>query len=196
MLAFYILMGLVGGGLILLSAFGGHDHAVDHAGADFDGDLAGGHDLHIEPSHHGDVPASDIWLPFLSLRFWTYFAALTGVLGTLLTLLTELSPPIIAILSFGIGAVSGLSVAYAIRYLQLSESDSSVSGTDLLGADARVTVPIRPGSEGKIRCTVKGETIDLLAVSDGDATLPVGADVVIVALEGATARVEPKGNMW
>ncbi|RMG23310.1 MAG: hypothetical protein D6724_08640 [Armatimonadetes bacterium] len=196
MLALYIVLGLVGGGLILLSAFGGHDHAMDHGDVAFDGEMSADHDLHIEPAHDGDVPASDIWLPFLSLRFWTYFAALTGVLGTLLTLFTDLASATVAILSFGIGAVGGIAVAYAIRYLQVSETDSSVSSQDLLGSDARVTVSIQPGSEGKIRCTVKGETIDLLATADTEAPLPVGAEVVIVGLEGTVARVEPKGNMW
>lgn len=193
MLVLYAVMALVGGGLVLLSAFGGHDHHVDHGGSL---DLQADHDAHIEVAHHGDVPASDVWVAFLSLRFWTYFATITGLLGLLLTLFTELSPTLVAGTSFTTGFLGGLLVALLIRYLQRAEGGSNIGVDDMIGADARVLVAIRPGEEGKVRCRVRGETIDMLAVFDGEHTIPAGSEVMIVSVEGSRARVEPKSQVW
>ncbi|MEW5884393.1 MAG: NfeD family protein [Armatimonadota bacterium] len=193
MLLLYAVMALVGGGLVLLSAFAGHDHHVDHSG---DLDLSADHDAHIEVAHHGDVPASDVWIAFLSLRFWTYFATIAGLLGLLLTLFTELSSTLIAATSFTTGFLGGLFVALTVRFLQRSEGGSSVGVEDLIGVDARVVVTIHPGEEGKVRCSVRGETIDMLAVFDGEHTIPAGSDVMVVSIEGSRARVEPKGQVW
>lgn len=192
MLLLYAVMALVGGGLVLLSAFGGHDHHVDHGGSL---DMQAGHDAHIEVAH-GDVPASDVWLAFLSLRFWTYFATITGLLGLLLTLFTEMPSAVVAGTSFTTGFLGGLVVALLIRYLQQVEGGSSVGVEDLIGADARVLVAIRPGEEGKVRCRVRGETIDLLAVFDGEHMIPAGSEVMVVSVEGSRARVEPKSQVW
>jgi membrane protein implicated in regulation of membrane protease activity len=193
MLVLYAVMALVGGGLVLLSAFGGHDHHVGHGGSL---DLQADHDSHIEVAHHGDVPASDVWIAFLSLRFWTYFATITGLLGLLLTLFTELSPAVVAGTSFATGFLGGLLVALLIRFLQRAEGGANIGVEDLIGADARVLVAIRPGEEGKVRCQVKGETIDILAVFDGEHTIPAGSEVMVVSVEGSRARVEPKGQVW
>lgn len=193
MLLLYAVMAIVGGGLVLLSAFGGHDHHVDHGG---DLDVSGDHDVHVEVGHHGDVPASDVWLAFLSLRFWTYFATITGLLGLLLTLFTEFSSTVVAATAFTSGFLGGLFVALIVRFLQKSEGGSSISVEDLIGLDARVVVAIRPGEEGKVRFLVKGETIDMIAVFDGDHAIPAGSDVMVVSIEGSRARVEPKSQVW
>lgn len=193
MLLLYAVMAIVGGGLVLLSAFGGHDHHVDHGGGL---DVNTEHDVHVDFSHHGDGPASDVWIAFLSLRFWTYFATITGFLGLLLTLFTELSSTLIAATSFTTGFLGGLLVSLLVRFLQKSEGGTSVAVEDLIGMDARVLVAIRPGEEGKVRCLVKGETIDMLAIFDGEHTIPAGNDVMVVSIEGHRVRVEPKSQVW
>jgi hypothetical protein len=189
MLGFYIFSAIVGGILVLVNVFvGGHGHDFegghdfDHGGADHDSD-------------HGDADHG-LWLPFLSLRFWTYFFAATGAVGLLLTKLSGSGEPTTGIIALATGLVCGLSVAIAVRYLSRYDSDSAAKMDDLLGMEAKVLVTVRQDSPGKIRCHLKGDTIDLLALAQDDAILEVGSDAIIVAIEDDRARVVPREVLY
>lgn len=196
MLGIYIVGLIVGGALVLLSVLGaGHGHgdfATDHdISHDFgDHDLSVDHDL----DHEGvgtAMHASDTWIPFLSLRFWTYFSAVFGACGLLLTKLSDLGQAEIAIYSGAGGILTGLIVAYSVRLLKKSEAGGSTTEKDILGTTALVTVALKSGLPGKIRCTVKGDILDLLALPEGASDIPVGAEVVVVGMEGNNAKVMP-----
>lgn len=192
MLTVYIIFAIIGGGLIVVSALGSGDHGHGgdvHAG---DTDLHGGdHDLshgHDDsgPGHH-DGP----WVPFFSLRFWTYMLGVFGLTGLLLTLLTDAREPLIASLSAGTGFLSGLVSAALVRWISTHEADSTTREKDLLGLRAKVTVPIREQQLGRIRTTVKGELLDLLATAEEPKALPEGSEVVIIGMENGRATVMP-----
>lgn len=174
MLSAYIITAVIGGVLILVSLFGGdHDHSLDHDAA---GDLDHGHDFHA-------------WLPFFSLRFWTYLCLGFGLTGILLTLLTSVPQVLAAGISLGVGLMCGLAIAYTMRWLKVSETTSVANEQDLVGAEAKVLVPLHNDHPGKIRANIKGELIDLVALPDGQESIEVGEQVMIVGIEGQRAKV-------
>ncbi len=88
MLTVYLITAVVGGAFVLLSAFGGSHDDFDHD-ADFDSDAGFESDAGLDAdfgadADHGELVHADVWLPFLSMRFWTYFLTFFGVTGMLL----------------------------------------------------------------------------------------------------------------
>lgn len=202
MLAIYVFCAIVGGGLILLSALGGLSEGlldgidshtdIDTGGVDYDHDISLGHDADLD--HHIEsakefAPTSDFWLPFLSLRFWIYAIGGFGVVGSLLTLFKLAESGLALWISLGFGLVAGTLVSYTMRALTLGEQDSSVREKDFLGVTGRLTVLPRNGDPGKIRMLVKGETIDMLAIPEGDIEFERDEEVVVVGIDGTRVRV-------
>lgn len=201
MLALYIVAAIIGGGLVLISALtGGHGHG-DH---DFshDHDFSSDHDLSGDNPHVDHVadnvigPDWAMWLPFLSLRFWTYALATFGLIGWASEALTSTASPTVLTVSIICGVVMGAVVATVMRYLMKTTFDSGARTADLLGVEGRVTVPVNPGLDGKVRLTVKGDTIDFLALSNDDRILTAGEEVVVVAVENDRLRVIPKTDIF
>ncbi|MBL8068674.1 MAG: hypothetical protein JNM28_09515 [Armatimonadetes bacterium] len=195
MLALYVVTGVVGLGLIILSALGalgGSD--VDH---DAHFEIGGHHEFDASPEaphgidhDHGlDHGGSDFWLPFFSLRFWTYLLGGFGGFGILLTVIGLNQEPLRVVASSCVGLVSGLGAAIAMRYFQTHRMDSSISEKDYLGASARVTVAPSPGSPGKVRLVVKDETIDMLALPLEGQAIAAGDQVVVVSVDGTVVTV-------
>ncbi len=185
MLALYVMAAVVGGALVLLTLFGHGDHGAD-AHHEID---AGGHVGH--DGHDGEA-----WLPFLSVRFWTYFALAFGGCGLLLSNFGSTREPTTALLALVPGLVTGLGVTYAVRFLRKQEVDSSVGEQDLLGVLAKVSVPIHDGQLGRVRCSVKGEILEILARAQEPLALEAGTEVAIVEMEGGTAIVVPKESIY
>jgi membrane protein implicated in regulation of membrane protease activity len=166
------------------------------AGVEFDGDVSfdADSDVHIDHEiHHGPDLG---WIPFLSVRFWTYFCAAFGSTGLLLTWLTGTPDPLILTLALAAGLICGTAIAVVVRVLRKSEADSNVSLFEMLGQEAIVTIPIRPGLTGKVRAEYKGEILDLSAVAEEGVTIEYGDRTVIVAVEGHHARVVPLTQLY
>jgi len=204
MMTAYIISAIVGGAFVLVGALTGHDHDAGGGDLDHGGDMGGevGGDADVDHSaevgsggevgHEADSEAdahAEVWLPFLSFRFWTFAAAFFGVTGLLLSWLSPLGAIGTALVAGGTGTTAGLSVSYVTRYLKLSQSTSGAGVRDLIGTEARVLLPIGPGAPGKVRLSVKGDTIDLIAETEEPDTLEVGAEVVIIQLHETRARV-------
>lgn len=193
MLIAYIVSMIVGGGLVLMTAISGHGHHdvdLGHHDADLGhGDADASHD-----SDHGSGDA-DLWLPFLSLRFWTYGIAAFGFAGTLLVTLANLSETASIPWSIGTGLLCGLAVSYLTRLAMRSETDSSVKTHDMLGKTASVLVPVRPGLPGKVRLNVKGDWIEVLALPHEAESIEAGEDVVVLTVENDRAYVMKKSDL-
>ncbi|MCO5295253.1 MAG: hypothetical protein M9921_00180 [Fimbriimonadaceae bacterium] len=198
MLTLYIVTAIVGGAMVLVSALmGGHDADTDH---DFTHDA----DVHVEVDSDTDSDAgadhggdhAGPWLPFFSLRFWTYLLAAFGLTGVLLTWLTDTPQPTVLTWSIAMGLVVGLAVSYLMLVLKRIGVDSSISSSDMLGIEARVTVPIRGALMGRVRCNVKGEALDVFATSDEDRVFEEGQSVVIVEMVGDKARVVSREDVF
>ncbi len=199
MLGFYVVVGVVGGMLILLTVLtGGGDSELEAPDGDAEVDIHGDVDLQTDVDADGDVDGhldvdhvdTGLWLPFLSLRFWTFFAFVFGLTGTLLTFLDQGGGLTLAVSLAG-GSVSGWLAAYVQRRLIQDQVSSGVTSKDYVGQVGKVRLPVGGGREGQIRTFVKGTTIDLLAVAETDEPIPVGEKVLIIDMVGATAKVVP-----
>lgn len=196
MLTAYIVATVVAGAFILLSALaGGHDagHDVD-VGHDFDAD-APDHDFDVHHENTGELTA-DTWIPFFSLRFWTYFAATFGLIGLILTLLRLADPITTFVLSISVGFGMGLLVAYLMRVLKNASTTSSAGVQDLLGKEAKMLVGVKTSQLGKVRFEVKGEIIDMIAVTEDGSEIESGEEVLIVGIEGNQARVARRRDIF
>ncbi|HRF58983.1 MAG TPA: NfeD family protein [Fimbriimonadaceae bacterium] len=186
MLALYIVTSIVAGALIVLSAVLGHsesggDHDVSHDtdhGADHDTDLG-----------HGT------WLPFLSVRFWTYALATFGLIGLLFTIFDLANAMTTLITAVGVGLGMGFAVSALIRLIRNVTAGDGTSDAELLGMPAKLLVPIKENQPGKIRTTIRGELIDMLAFSDGGNPIDSGEEVIILAIESDRARVAKREDV-
>ncbi len=193
---------IFGGGLVLLSALGGHHHDVDAgagladaAGADaLDGGGldAGGLDASeaasaMDTAHGGSATELFAWF---SLRFVIYFVASFGLVGTVLSYMSELgSGPVLAI-SLIAGLAVGQSIHWLMRSLMRSGGNSQTSARDFLNKTARVTVALSPGRRGQVAVPVRDSEVYLTAVSQrGDESFAVGDQVVVREYSCGTASV-------
>ncbi|MCW5937313.1 MAG: NfeD family protein [Fimbriimonadaceae bacterium] len=204
MLALYIFCAILGGGFVLVSALGG---ALGHGHLDSGAD-AGGHDvegafdhtaetdapLHGHGASHDAVSAGSFWLPFFSLRFWTYFIGSFGVLGVALNLLKASTEPATMAIAGVTGLCIGWAAAYLIRLLGAPDNNSSIAEGDFLGSVGRVTVAVRGAQPGKVRTSIRGDLIDMIAVSDSGSDVEQGEEVLIVGIERGQARVARKSE--
>lgn len=189
MLTLYLVSAIVAGVLILLSIFGAGDHEFGH-----DADVHFDHGDADHDSDHGLAIGS--WIPFFSLRFYTYFSAGLGATGLLLTFLTDANQATILIASLIVAAICGLGVWFAMKLMRRSESSSTATEKDMLGKEATVLVAINGRNPGRIRCTVKGDIIDYLAFSEDETPISPGESVVVIAMEEGRAQVVARESIF
>lgn len=208
MLTVYLICLLTGGAMVLISVLFGGDSGSDvhaeaeleaHLDLDASADVDVGHDieLHADADHDitghstGDV-ASDIWLPFLSLRFWTFAAAFFGLTGTLLSLFGALKSHLMnGVISAAMGLIAGTGMAYLLHFLQKREVNSTIPAREYIGRTADVVVSIDGEHPGKIRLNIHNNWIELLAISADENSFARGdtAFVIAVNLKDGTAKV-------
>lgn len=96
-----------------------------------------------------------------------------------------------ALLGLASGFVLGGAVALFARLLLAQQSSSSVSGSQLVGRTAQVTVTIPAGGVGQISCRIGEERVEKIARSRGGAELKSGALVLIEEFTGDSVIVSP-----
>ncbi len=176
------LSGALFGGILLAASFVGGDDGGGHDAGGSEGPNSGDFDGHHE--HHASR------IPFLSLRFWAFATAFFGLTGGLLTLvggLGLLTPVVAAGVGLGCGLVSARVLGSLGREAVGLVGDAQAN----LGREGRVLLPVGPGRRGKIRLTVGGVSSDLVAETEGPATLQAGDLALIVGMRDAVALVEP-----
>lgn len=202
----YLISMIVGVGLLLITAFfgGGEMDADVDGGVDFDaGDVdvdvdAGGADVDhsfIGESGSHSVGKDFAWLPFLSLRFWTYFLAAFGLTGVALSLFTQTVEPLRLIISSANGFALGAIGYFIFQFFSNMQGPGNISKS-VTGVEGTVIVAARNGLPGKVRVSVDGDTIDLLALSDKNADLNRGEKVVIVDADSKVVRVTRPDEMF
>lgn len=185
MLIYLYLFTLIVGAVLLGASIllGGHDADAE---ADVDAEASAEHDADV--GAHGDI--SGLLLSVLSLRFWTFFFAFFGLTGLVLDLLGLVESEWVTLaLALVMGLGTGAGATTVIRKLSGDTSGKAVESSDYIGKTAKVVVPIRGGSVGKVRVDVKGSSIDLLASGIDEDSFAGHEEVLIVEMDGPKARV-------
>ncbi len=158
------------------------DADVD-ADAEFDGDLDKDVDM--------DTASEAMWLPFLSMRFWTFGLGTFGLMGTMLTL-AGLPYLLVFLLAVAVGVGLGWGAAHFFRQLKSDQVSAPTSLRHYRGEEARVLLPIRPGGHGKIVVERPDGRVEMLANSSAGTTIERGSTVVIVSVRDGIAEVAPE----
>jgi membrane protein implicated in regulation of membrane protease activity len=196
MLSLYLISFLIGGVLVGLSAFSGgdHDHDADFdfeadadvdadvdadadADADGDGDAEADHD-HDSGHGFGGFGIAEL-LPIASLRFWTFFLAFGGLLGTLLTMIGHIGAIPVAITSLLVGYLAGFGITAVVRRLKKEKVSSIVASTDCIGSSGRVLLPISGRGAGQVRIELKGRIVDFVAETEDETELGIDEEVLV-----------------
>jgi membrane protein implicated in regulation of membrane protease activity len=165
----YLLAVVLGGGILLIQLFSGHGHHVDL------------HDMDAgEHPHEGPG--------FISLRSASFALFGFGLVGGCLQVLGLTAPWLALLFGLASGAAAMLGVGWTFRSL----ADPSVSGEAALheakGRRARVLMACTAEQRGKVRVSLKGQQVDMMALSSG-AEIPEGTEVVIVEVRDEVAQV-------
>ncbi|MCG9891401.1 MAG: NfeD-like protein [Thermosynechococcaceae cyanobacterium MS004] len=186
MIAIYSFCALVGGGFVLLSAFGGLD------GPDFDLDW----EFDPDWSDPGRSNAQSRWIyktlrPFIWLleslsnfKFWTFGACFFGLTGLLLNYIQpSLGTTIILVIALGMGLIIGLLAARLLRMLHRRQVNSLIQTEDFVGTLATVEIPFDQSSRGKVRIQIKDSILELSAFTNDTKPLQLGEQVVVIGIE-------------
>jgi hypothetical protein len=158
------------------------DHDVD---ADLDGDIDKDVDL-AEGVAEGGSDA--IWIPFLSMRFWTFFLATFGLTGTLMTLLAV--PALITgLLSLAVGMALGIGAAWFFRQLKRDTVTGETRLSRFEGEEARALLTIRPGQQGKIVVDTMAGRVEMPATTRDPKPIERGQTVIIARVRDGVADV-------
>ncbi len=182
----YLFALIIGGGLLLVSAFGGADGDASDLDADFDAD--------IELQAHGGLgEIGDLMLGLFRPRNLTFLLAAFGATGLLLNWVGT-SPTLALLLAASMGAGSWVLSHAVFTWLRRTDSGVNVlSDRALEGAIGRVTLPVGPGARGRITLVVAGQQTWITArVEAGvERILPVGTEVLVRRTDGGVAEVIP-----
>jgi len=196
---------IVGGGLLLISAFAGHGSHADassdvsfdgHVDVDVHGDMPA--DIHVETDasldHAGDVHLehahASALASWFSIRFMIFFAAVFGLVGVVLTYLGNTGEGVTLGAALAGGLIVGQGVHQLFRQLRRSSGDSTPRARDYKDRPARVTVTITYPHQGEVALQVgRGERFVPAVAQRPDTTFNVGQEVVVVDYRGGIAEV-------
>ena len=192
MLVYLYLFCFALGGLLLLASIllgdkdGGHDSGGDaHAEGETGGSQGIDHGVAATP---GSVAGA--FTAFLSMRFWMFFLAFFGLTGLVLDGLDLIPNSGVALaISLAMGLATGQITAAVFRHLSTSETSTAASVGDYVGKSGRVLIGFGPGGLGKVRLTLKGTTVDVLATSDEERPFTPGEEGLVIQMNDTTAVV-------
>ena len=170
---------------------------------EFEGDFADGVDVDVEvrdrtrPDSNEESPFRRSrpipWLPFTSLRFWTFGACFFGMTGLLLSVLApSLASGLRALVAIAFGLVSGTAFTYVLHLLRRNPANSMVRPTDLIGKAGVVEVPLSANSPGKIRLNLGNASVAFLACTDEENELQPDDKVVVIRIQDNRLWVVPE----
>jgi hypothetical protein len=156
----YAVSAIVGGGLLLAQLL-----------------LGGGHDADVHGFDHGPHPGHGHAL--LSVRSLTFAVAGFGIVGISLQALHVMPSSLTLLTAMGAGAISFMVTGLAFR----KAADPDVSGAanveDLVGVEGRLLLACGVTELGKVRVSLGGHAVDLLA-STREGRIDADARVVVV----------------
>jgi hypothetical protein len=191
MLALYLFLLVIGGGFAALSLMG---DVLGGASAELELDSSLDLDTALEAEGIG-------WWEALSLQTFVYAAFGAGATGTLLHLLWDGRQPVLTgLLAVGAGMASGTLATLLLNYLKRSGSGEVRGESSFEGLPASVTLPLRPGTPGRIRVRRGAREFVLRALPYRESDEGSGGEppedwkrVVVVEVKGGVAYVTPAG---
>lgn len=205
--ALYWICLIVGGGLLLISSLAGTDAdagidadigpdvAFDaDVDADFSADVDTGADVDMSadsPGHaHAEHAHAGSLASWFSIQFLVFFMASFGLVGVVLTGLTDTGQYTVLGFALLAGIVIGQGVHQLMRSLRRSSGDSTLQPKDYINRPGRVTVSIRPPDKGEVALQVgRGERYLPAIAKRADCTFGIGDEVAVVGYSGGIAEV-------
>ncbi|MGK7909241.1 MAG: NfeD family protein [Synechococcus sp.] len=186
---------IVGGCFVLLASISGIDGVefgeMELGDVEFEGELGDGLDMDVEVRERSpedrDSPFElkpsrpTLWIPFASLRFWTFGACFFGLTGLLLTVFAPtLSSSTRALIAIAFGVTSATVMTGILRMLRRRPANSLIRTSDLIGKVGIVEVPFDATSPGKIRLSLRNVNVAFLACTDDPTPLNTDDRVVVI----------------
>lgn len=164
-------------------------------GQDFDKSFDKDLDKSLDADKHlpigkvaAEVGEDVLWIPFFSMRFWTFGTASFGLSGVLFTLLW-----VPAVLGAVVASALGLSIGTGAAWFFRRINKDTVSGDTTLyrfiGEEARVLLPIRPDGQGMIALDTMAGRVEMTATTRDTEMIPVGSRVIIASVREGEASV-------
>lgn len=176
------------GGVLLLGSIFVGDKDTGDGGGDGDAPSQAEHFDHGVGEDHGAL--AGLFTAFFSLRFWMFFLAFFGLTGLVLDGLDLVESPTAALIAaIGMGLFTGQGTVAVFRKLSHSETSTAASSVDYIGRSGRVLVGFAPGDLGKVRLTLKGTTVDVLATTEEERGFASGEEALVIAMNDTTAVV-------
>lgn len=193
MLVYVYLFSFALGGILLLASILLGDKDTGQADVDADADASADAGAPHQGLDHG-VPGSHgglagVFTAFLSMRFWMFFVAFFGLTGLVLDGLDLVGSGLALTLALAMGLFTGQATVAVFRHLATSETSTAAGAHDYVGKSGRVLVGFGPGELGKLRLTLKGTTVDVLATSDEEQRFAAGDSALVIQMNETTAVV-------
>jgi membrane protein implicated in regulation of membrane protease activity len=170
----YSIAVILGGGSLFIQIVSGH-HDV------------GGHEVGTDHHHASHGPG------ILSLRSLTFGLAAFGLVGAPLHTLGVLGPVPALAVAVASGVAASFISAWALRNVWRSSVSGAAAFEELHGQPARVLVSCGPTQRGKVRVSLKGQLVDLMATTRGEE-IEEGAPVTVVEVRGNEVQIERDGR--
>lgn len=180
----YQWMAIIGSGILVIQVI------MQVMGLDADAEFPDGDvgDLDMDGAHGAD---GNMFFGILSIKALVAFCAIFGLTG--LTVYDTIVPRGARLLAATLAGFAGmLLVAWLMRLLASLQESGTVEVAGALGKRARVylLIPAKGQGQGKVTVELQSRTIELNAITDGDA-VATGAYVRIVeVLDEETVKVE------
>lgn len=170
---------------------------------DLDGDMDGDFDADTDLDTDGDADAdgggdADVsghsglfaGLKLFTLRGIVAFFAVCGW-GGLWLLRMGMHPIFAVFLAIAMGFWAMLLMALFLRVALKLQDDGTLDFRNALGTAGTVylTIPARRTGEGKVHVVVQDQLRELEAVTDDEAPIPTGTEIVVVGLSGGNTLV-------
>jgi membrane protein implicated in regulation of membrane protease activity len=172
----YVVAMILGGGVLFVQMLSGAGHDV------------GGHDISLEGAHPDAGPG------LVSTRSATFGIAAFGLVGAPLQLLQIVGPVTTFAIAFLSAVVAAATAGFAFARLGHPAASGSVSFGELVGREAKVLVACSRSQRGKIRVSLGGQVIDVLATTDDEGAIAPGTEVRILEVRDDVAHIATGGR--
>lgn len=163
------------------------DPTIDFdAEVDFTVDGAG----ELDALNTAEKKSKQRFIPFLSIRFWTFGLTIFGVTGVILVKMDQ-GPGVHATLAVAMGLLVGWAAALIFHQLKNTTVDSSTNTDQLAGHHGEVTLTVRPDGAGKVRIRSKEQYLELVATTTHTEALEIGAKVLVLKSQDGKLLVAP-----